>query len=108
MYNYKNPHTNITGDDDAGKLTIGVTPQYSSLTNGYGTTEKIITNNFYSKPSSPQFGANTWISDFEDIYKLFDKRYKPKTQQYMPNNNNRYTLSGEFIDNGPFPSNYQL
>ena len=35
----------ISGDDDAGKLTFGMTPQYSSLTAGYGTKEKIITDN---------------------------------------------------------------
>ena len=40
----------VPGDNDAGKLTLGVTPQYSSLTSGYGTKEKLITSNIYEKP----------------------------------------------------------
>jgi len=99
-------NNNILGDNDAGKLTIGVTPQYSSLTNGYGTNQRIVTNDLYSKPITPGFGINSWSSEFEQEYVLFNNRYKPKELQYMPNYLNRYSLTGQFIEDGPLPSNY--
>ena len=52
----KNKDGNVPGDNDAGKLTLGVTPQYSSLTSGYGTKEKLITSNIYEKPGSKKIG----------------------------------------------------
>jgi len=99
---------NVPGDNDAGKLTLGVTPQYSSLTSGYGTHETIITNNMGSKPAMPNFGVNTWLGEFNEGRSLFDKRYKPTDLQFMPNYKQRYSLTGEFMDNGPFPSNSPL
>lgn len=97
---------NVPGDNDAGKLTSGLTPQYSGLTSGYGTREKIITNNMMSKPLNPNFGGNSWMSQFESDQKLFDSRYKPGNVQFIPDYPNRYTLTGQFIEDGPFPSNF--
>ena len=99
---------NIPGDNDAGKLTLGVTPQYSSLTSGYGTHESIITDNMYSKPAMANFGINTWLSEFNEDQKLFDDRYKPTKVNFMPNYPKRYSLTGEFIEDGPFASNAPL
>ena len=104
----KNSINNVPGNDDAGKLTWGVTPQYSTLTSGYGTREKIITDNVYSKPSDPNFGVNTWKSEYNEELKLFDQRYKPNKLPYMPEYQERYSLSGEFIEDGPLPSNSYL
>ena len=98
----------IPGDNDAGKLTLGVTPTYSPLTSGYGTKETIITSNMYSKPGIPDFGVNTWLSEFNEEQQLFNKRYKPYQLKYMPNYQGRYSLTGEFIEDGPFPSNSNL
>lgn len=95
----------VPGDNDAGKLTLGVTPQYSSLTSGYGTQETIITPNMYSKPDQPNFGVDVWMGKFNEDNKLFDKRYKPSGLQFMPNYPKKYTLSGDFIDDGPYASN---
>ena len=95
----------IPGDNDAGKLTFGQTPQYSSLTSGYGTQERVITNNMFSKPSMPNFGGNMWFSQFESDKNLFDKRYKPDQLKNMPNYPERYSLTGQFIEDGPFPAN---
>jgi hypothetical protein len=39
---------------------------------------------------------------------MFDKRYKPSNVQYMPDYPERYSLSGQFVEDGPFPSNAQL
>jgi hypothetical protein len=98
----------VPAANDAGKLTVGVAPQYSPLTSGYGTQELVITKNMYSKPSSPNFGVDIWTKDFDESKKLFDKRYKPPQLPYMPNYPKRYSLSGEFIEDGPFPSNAPL
>ena len=99
----------ISGDDDAGKLTIGVTPQYSSLTAGYGTKERIITDNIFSKPAQANFGVDTWTSPSNQVLQLYNKRYSPpSTLQYMPKYSKRYTLSGDFVDNGPLASNAYL
>ena len=98
----------IPGNDDAGKLTAGVTPQYSPLTTGYGTREKVVTNNLYSKPLNPSFGVNTWFPQFQQENDIFDKRYKPSHQQNMPNYPQRYSLTGQFIDDGPFASNSEM
>lgn len=103
----KNSDINVPGNDDAGKLTWGVTPQYSSLTSGYGTKERIITPNVFSKPSQPNFGVNTWSSSFNKGQQLFDKRYKP-TNNSMPNYSSQYSLTGEFISDGPYAANAYL
>jgi hypothetical protein len=99
---------NIPGNNDAGKLTWGVTPQYSPLTSGYGTRETVITSNMYSKPAMPNFGVNTWLAEFNEEKKLFNKRYTPSGLQFMPNYPERYSLTGEFIEDGPYPSNAVL
>lgn len=98
----------VPGDNDAGKLTLGVTPQYSSLTSGYGTQEKLITSNIYEKPDMANFGVDIWKQNFDEENKLFDERYKPKGLQYMPDYPKRYSLTGEFIEDGPYPSNAQI
>lgn len=95
----------VPGDNDAGKLTLGVTPQYSSLTSGYGTKELQITSNMYSKPSQANFGVDIWSSAFNEENKLFNQRYKPSGLQYMPDYPKRYSLTGEFIEDGPYASN---
>jgi hypothetical protein len=104
----KKPTTCVPGNNDAGKLTVGVTPTYSPLTSGYGTREKVITSDMYSKPSMANFGINTWQDSFNEDQQLFDKRYKPSGVQFMPNYPERYTLSGEFKEDGPYASNAPL
>jgi len=96
----------IPGDDDAGKLTVGVTPTYSPLTSGYGTHEKIITDNMYGQPAQANFGVDTWGNSFNEYQALFNRRYKSKQLPYMPNYPKQYSLTGDFITDGPLPSNY--
>ena len=96
----------IPGNNDAGKLTSGVTPTYSLLTSGYGTRERVITKNLYSKPSQANFGYNTWRQSFNEEQELFNKRYKPNQLQFMPNYPQMYSITGEFTGDGPLPSNY--
>ena len=46
-----------------------------------------------------------WSQEFNEDQKLFDQRYKPSGLQYMPDYPKRYSLTGEFIEDGPFASN---
>ena len=96
----------IPGNNDAGKLTVGVTPSYSPLTSGYGTKERRITKDLYSKAPQANFGVDTWSGSFKESQGLFDRRYKPNQLQFMPNYPEMYSLTGEFSSDGPLPSNY--
>ena len=98
----------VPAANDAGKLTVGATPNYSPLTSGYGTHELVITKDLNSKAPSAAFGVDIWTKDFEESKKLFNKRYKPPQLPYMPNYPKRYSLTGEFMEDGPYPSNAPL
>jgi hypothetical protein len=109
MSNNHVTNTVIPGENDAGKLTWGVTPQYSTLTTDIGTQAKLITKDKFSKPVKPNFGIDTWKSSFDQSKQLFDERYKPPNNiQFMPTYPNRYSLSGVFIEEGPIASNAYL
>jgi hypothetical protein len=95
----------IPGLNDSGKLTTSITPQYSSLTNGYGTKELIITDKYFDKPLQANFGYDTWGEMFNEGQKLFNKRYKPENLKYQPKYYPMYSITGEFIGDGPLPSN---
>jgi len=94
----------IPGTDDAGKLSnLGL--QYSNLTTDFGSRSRIIIKDIHSKSPSADFGYNTWSNKFDIGRKLFDKRYKPHNLENMPTYPERYTVTGEFIDEGPIASN---
>lgn len=101
---------NVPGENDAGKLTWGVTPTYSTLTTDIGTQAKLFTSNKkkLDKPAMADFGVNTWVSAFDGGQKLFDERYKPAGLQFMPNYEKRYSATGQFVDDGPLASNAYL
>jgi hypothetical protein len=99
---------NIIGNDDAGKLTAGVTPNYSPLTTGFGTQSRIVTKDKLGKPTAPNLGIDTWSDKFNETRKLFDDRYKPSGLKNMPSYSDRYSITGEFIDDGPLASNSYL
>jgi len=94
---YKNE--SIDGSD---KLTIDATPTYSILTTDIGTQATTISD---KKPAMADFGLNVWKSSFNRSEKEFDKRYKPPQLPNMPSYPKKYTMTGEFIDDGPLPSN---
>ena len=104
----KKSNSNIPGDNDAGKLTFGATPRYSTLTTDIGTQARLFTPHKFSKPAIPNFGINSWRASFNQDEKEFNERYKPPHLQNMPNYDKRYSLSGEFIDDGPIASNAYL
>jgi hypothetical protein len=100
----------VPGENDAGKLTWGVTPTYSTLTTDIGTQAKLFTSNKDKLDPPPQasFGVNTWSKAFNNGEKLFDKRYKPAGLKNMPNYDKRYSATGKFKDDGPLASNAYL
>jgi len=98
---------NVPGNDDSGKMTGGMTPSYSVLTNDIGTKATLYRDGEYQFDSAPQanFGTNVWRSSFNQERNLFDKRYKPRGLPNMPEYSNRYSITGEFMDEGPLSSN---
>jgi hypothetical protein len=103
-----NDELQIIGDDDAGKLSFGVTSNYSSLTTGFGTQSRIYTSDKFEKPAAPNLGTNTWSKQFNEDRKLFDDRYKPSGLKNMPSYDERYSITGDFVDEGPLASNAYL
>ena len=99
---------NVPGDDDAGKMTSGVTPTYSVLTTDIGTEAAIYNNSKNNKTPSLSNGINTWRNNFNNSKALFDSKFTSPQLKYMPVYNNRYSATGEFIENGPLPSNARL
>lgn len=98
----------IPGNDDAGKLTFNQTPQYSPLTTGYGTDEKLFTNNLNQKPMQPDFGPNKWIADFIEMEQKYKQVFSPGEMKYMPQYTKHWSITGDFLEEGPYPSNSTL
>jgi hypothetical protein len=78
------------------------------LTTDIGTRATSFTRKKFSKPTSADFGVNTWINKFKDEDKMFKKRYTPTGLQFMPSYPDRYSLTGDFVEDGPLPSNANL
>jgi len=98
----------VLGVNESGKLTMGVTPTFSTLTTDIGTQASLINKNDNTNDKPPEYnqGVDIWKSSFDDGYKLFNTRYKPPNNlTYEPNYPNRFTMSGEFMDDGPLASN---
>lgn len=97
--------TDVPGENDAGKMGASF-PTFSTLTTDIGTQAKIFrTTNVHKGAPQPNYGINTWRNKFDKIEKLFDKRYKPKVLTFMRDYPYQYSLSGEFLNNGPLASN---
>jgi hypothetical protein len=97
----------VPGNNNAGKLTVGVTPSYSPLTSGYGTRERIVTDDdLYSKAPQANLGVDTWSDSYEETQQLFNRRYKPNQLTFMPKYQEMHSLTGVFRSDGPLPSNY--
>lgn len=96
----------VPGTNDAGKLTTAMPLQYSPLTSGYGTRELYLKDTNYDSPAQPNLGVDTWGKSFNEGQVLFNKRYKPNNLAFMPNYRPQYTATGQFVTDGPLPSNY--
>ena len=93
----------VPGDNDAGKLTTGVTPTYSPLTSTYQSFKRVGDDN--EKPAQANFGVDTWTSKFDKGAKFYNQRYKPQGLQFMPTYPDTYTTTGQFKTDGPLAAN---
>ena len=98
----------VMGQNDSGKLTTAMTPNYSVLTSDIGSQARLITSNKYEKSISPYTGINTWEGQFNLSRKLFDDRYRPAGLKGMPSYRNKPSMLGEFEEDGPPASNSYL
>jgi len=98
--------TNVPGNNQAGKLTWGVSPQYSTLTTDIGTQSAFYTKNPLKPSPIPTFGVNMWRSKYNQVNQMFAARYTPPNNlQFIPAYSKRYDISGQFKNDGPLPSN---
>jgi len=100
----------IRGQNDAGKLTMGMTPTYSYLTTDIGTQATTVSLTPPS-PSPPTYvqGTNEWRSKFDADKSRYDKLFGPlPPSKYSPVYPERPTLSGEFVEIGPLAANDDL
>ena len=101
----KNNSECVIGNDGAGRLIYNQTPQYSELTSDIGTKARIITDDVNSRAPQANFGVDTWRNKSDIELKLFNERYKPGQLPYMPDYPERYSVTGDFIIDGPLASN---
>jgi len=97
----------IPGNDDAGKLTFNKTPRYSTLTTDLGTKSRIIAHNKFSKSPTTKIN-NVWLDDFNKDYKQYQKYSNQDTINNEIQYPSTYSLSGDFEQHGPLPSNAYL
>jgi hypothetical protein len=98
---------NIGGQNDAGKLTSGITPRYSVLTTDIGTQAKLYDTTENLMPMQYFKGVNEWRKSFDAGMELYNKKFNPNIQvlPFLPKYPPRPSLSGEFVDDGPLAAN---
>jgi hypothetical protein len=99
----------VKGEDDAGKYSY-LTPTYSELTTDPGTRAKLIApSDKFTPPPDYNTGVNMWRAQFDEGESLYDEVYKPPaTLTNLPTYPPRYSLSGQFMENGPLAANAYL
>ena len=103
----------VPGYDDSGKLTTEMVPRFSVLTTDIGTQAGIYKEESrFAQVPSYNIGYNIWRKTFDDGSFLFHQKYTPEPEilkkAFAPQYQKRTTLSGEFTDVGPLPSNAEL
>lgn len=101
----------IKGDNDAGKLTVGTTPQYSTLTTDIGTHASIYNKDDKDNkvPAVPaaNFGPSIWRYSSDYAQNLFNKRYdNVGKSEFSISNSIIPTTTGMFNTKGPLPANW--
>jgi len=97
---------NIKGFNHAGKL-LSIMPDYSQLTTDMTRETYIYKDKKTAPPPSYFQGINTWKKPFTIGAQMYDQRYAPSIDDpsLAVNYPQRYTLSGEFMDDGPLAAN---
>lgn len=119
----------VPAANDAGKLTAGVTPTYSSLTTDIGSRAAVFNADALGtappkgmldiggaplrSPNGvwPYEGAtphSAWRTQFDAAQELYDTKFRPKPGQYsfMPSYPEQPTTTGMFINSEPLPANF--
>lgn len=96
--------SNVESNNSAGKLTTAISPNYSTLTTDIGTKSTVYNSNA-KYPVQANFGKNIWVNTSNMENDLFNKRYKPSGLYLMPKYPPKYSITGTFIEDGPFSSN---
>lgn len=109
----KNKQTKeVPGNNESGKLTFSQAPRYSELTSDIGTTSAIINNNKFGKVAQANFGSDTWSSQSNQDREMHDSKYNKNSKKgnlkFTPNYPPRYSVLGDYIDDGPLASNAYL
>jgi hypothetical protein len=97
----------IPGNDEAGKLTFTQAPQYSPLTSDIGTEARIVNPKKLSRAPSLNIN-NNWLADFYKSEQQYNRQFKIDKLPFIDNYETRYTLSGEFMIDGPLAANAYL
>lgn len=107
-YGYTQQDTShVMGDNDAGKMLSAV-KNYSSLTTDSGTRAPSLPHT-QNMPSPRHIqGDDLWASRFNSGMEIYDKRYNPGASPLIMNYPVTYTMTGEFLDNGPPAANSTL
>lgn len=97
----------IGGQNDAGKLTVGITPRYSVLTTDIGTQAKLYGEGENLMPMQYFKGVDQWTKPFKAGMELYNKKFNPSIEvlPFLPKYPQRPSLSGEFVDDGPLAAN---
>lgn len=100
----------VPAANDAGKLTAGVTPTYSSLTTDIGSRAAVFNVDALGTP--PPKGmldmGGAWRTQFDAAQELYDAKFRPKPGQYsfMPSYPEQPTTTGMFINSEPLAANF--
>lgn len=100
--------SDIRGENDAGKITVGETPTFSTLTTDIGTQAKVFYKNQFKKTPQANFGVDTWRNKFNIGEKLFKKRYECDKYPYKMDYPKRFSDTGMFLEDGPLAANAYL
>jgi hypothetical protein len=76
----------------------------SSLTSSFADSAEIINTDPFSPSPLISNGVDTWSKQAQQDQQLFDLRYKQSNSN--PAYLSRFSLSGEFMEDGPIPGNY--
>jgi len=100
----------VPGDNDAGKISVGVANPYSTLTTDIGTQAAFFNEYNYAKPPpEANFGANTWLDKSNQLNNLYNNRYVLSSKiEYLPNYSNTYSTTGKFLNTEPLAANAYL
>jgi len=101
-------NTEVKPLDDAGKLTLGQTPQYSTLTSDIGFTATSLTNS-KKELVRPYEGYDKWSKSFNYGLALSNKKMTSDYEGYPSASIPVYpvtrTVTGLFYDTGPSAAN---